>query len=103
MDILFVLRRGRRFTGSFADIVVRKKTPSIPTEVKVVVSRKISKKSVIRHRIQRRLREIARITLKVPEKGLDIVFFAKEASRNSSFQKLREEVAASFKQVLRNI
>ena len=95
MNVLLVMRKGRRFFGGVIDITVMKRSDDDLSDAKVVVSKKVAKKAVDRHKIQRRLREITRhtiITNRLLARGYDIVVVARPSSRNASFNDLRKSI-----------
>lgn len=57
-----------------------------------VVSKKISKKSTLRNKIKRRLREIIKRELPEIKKGIDGVFISKTGLEKKGFQQLEEAV-----------
>lgn len=58
-----------------------------------VVSKKISKKSTLRNKIKRRLREIIRRELPKIKTGIDGVFISKTGLEKKGFQQLEETVS----------
>ncbi|MCH8741343.1 ribonuclease P protein component [Patescibacteria group bacterium] len=58
-----------------------------------VVSRKTSKKSTLRNKIKRRLREIIKRELPKIKKGIDGVFISKSGLEKEEFQQLKETVS----------
>mgnify|MGYP001580905059 CR=1 FL=1 len=92
MDVFLVMRRGKRFFGGIVDITFMKRSDKNFSEAKVVVSQKVAKKAVDRHKIKRRIREIMRhiIKEKTPlSRGYDFVVFAKPSSSDASFCALK--------------
>ncbi len=75
-DFSAVLEKGRT---AYSDIVVMRFLENNLNETRFgfIVSKKISKKSVTRNKIKRRLREQVRIRILKIKKGLDIVIIAK--------------------------
>ncbi|MDD5738954.1 MAG: ribonuclease P protein component [Candidatus Pacebacteria bacterium] len=66
-----------------------------------VVSKKVSKKAVIRNKIKRRLREISRDIIKGSEKGLDIVIFTKPEIAQSDFKQVKDVLESLLRNVER--
>jgi ribonuclease P protein component len=60
------------------------------TRVGFTVSKKISKKAVIRNRLRRQMREIVRLSKKLPElyPSHDLVLIAREEALNRSYKEL---------------
>lgn len=64
-----------------------------------VVSKKISKKAVIRNKVKRRLREISRNIIRDFEKGFDIVVFTKPEIAKSDFSQIKNVLEALFRKI----
>lgn len=99
MNVLFVMRKGKRFFGGMVDITFMKRADKDSSVAKVVVSQKVAKKAVERHKIQRRLREITRHILKknpALSRGFDIVVVARPPAYRASFNDLRRSVQYSM-------
>lgn len=99
MNVLLVMRKGKRFFGGAVDIIIMKRSDKNPSIAKVVVSQKVAKKAVDRHKIQRRLREITRHALKTNvffARGHDIVLVARPPASSASFQDLHMSVEKVF-------
>lgn len=93
------MRKGKRFFGGAVDITILKRFDNDPSVVKVVVSQKVAKKAVERHKIQRRFREIMRHTLKINtniSRGHDIVVVARPSAYHASFNDLQKSVHDIF-------
>lgn len=58
----------------------------------VVVSRKVSKKAVIRNKTKRRLREAAGANIKKIKPGYDLIFFTKKGIEKESFSEIKKDV-----------
>ena len=99
MDVFLVMRRGKRFFGGIVDITFMKRSDKNFSEAKVVVSQKVAKKAVDRHKIQRRLREIMRHILKENSplsRGYDFVVVAKPSASHASFGDLKTSVKSTL-------
>lgn len=64
-----------------------------------VVSKKISKKAVIRNKVKRRLREISRDIIKDFEKPFDIVVFTKPEIAQSDFGQIKNVLESLLKKI----
>ena len=62
------------------------------TRFGLVVSRKISKKAVIRNRVKRRLREIIRLRLEKVKKGVDVVLVTLPGIEEKEYQEIEQMV-----------
>lgn len=103
MNVLFVMRKGKRIFGGMIDITFIKRSDKDPSAAKVVVSQKVAKKAVERHKIQRRLREIVRHALKTNHalsRGFDIVVVARPPAYRASFDDLQKSVEGALRSTL---
>ena len=76
----FVLRFGKRFK------------PEAPTRFGFVVGTKVSKDSVVRNRLKRRMREAVReFVARVPA-GFDVVVVAFAEAKDADFEMVREQM-----------
>lgn len=95
INVLLVMRKGKRVFGGAVDITIMKRFDKNPSVAKVVVSQKVAKKAVERHKIQRQLREIMRHTLKTNmllANGYDMVVVARPSAYRASFGDLQKSV-----------
>jgi ribonuclease P protein component len=103
MDVFLVMRKGKRFFGGMVDITFMKRSDKNFSEAKVVVSQKVAKKAVDRHKIQRRLREIVRHEFKTNPaaagRGYDMVVVARASSLRASFDDLQKSVESVFARI----
>lgn len=78
-------------------------TPPLPEtgcRVGYTVSRHVSKKAVVRNKVKRRLREIARECLpKYAQPGYDYVFIAQSEAPNMAFIQLKEDAIRALKRL----
>lgn len=99
INVLLVIRKGKRFFGGAVDIIIMKRSDKNPSVAKAVVSQKVAKKAVDRHKIQRRLREIMRHAIKTNANlsyGYDIVVVARLPARDASYYDLQNSVEKVF-------
>lgn len=99
LDVLFVMRNGKRMFGGAVDMVFMKRTDTNPSVAKVIVSQKVAKKAVDRHKIQRQLREITRYFFSLPYgvgRGYDIVVIARSSAYHMPFKELKKSVERIF-------
>lgn len=84
-----------KFGKAFAsDFFVLKKIDnnSEQTRFGFVVSKKVSKKAVIRNKVKRRIRAGVKEFLPQIKQGLDIVFFSKQAVKNKEFGEIKQDI-----------
>lgn len=58
----------------------------------VVVSTKVSKKAVLRNKLQRQIREVIRLNLAKIKSGNDIIISVSNKALNASYQELEKEI-----------
>ncbi len=69
------------------------------SRIAFVVSKKISKKAVIRNKIKRHLREISRDIIKGFQKGFDIIIFTKPEIAKSGFGQIKNVLETLLKKI----
>ena len=90
-DFERVLRRGKLLAKNFLTLkTVKNNLKTI--RIGVVVSRKVSKKAVLRNKTKRKLREAARANIKKIKPGYDLIFFTKKGIEKKSFSEIKKEV-----------
>lgn len=94
-DFELVLKEKEAFLGKFL-ILKKTKNNLKQSRIGFVISKKVSKKAVVRNKIKRRIREIVRINLKRIKKGYDIIFFAKKSIVEKDYQEIEKEVEYLF-------
>jgi ribonuclease P protein component len=101
-DIDNVLRNKSSKSAAVSFLSVRFLANELPySRIGFVVSKKISKKAVIRNKVKRRLREISRNIIKDFEKGFDIVVFTKPEIANCDFNQIKNALELLLKKVQR--
>lgn len=98
-DVFFIMRNGKRIFGGAVDVVFLKRSDTEPSVAKVVVSQKVAKKAVERHKIQRQLREIMRYFLSLHPligQGYNIVVIARTSAYHMPFWELKKSVEHIF-------
>jgi len=63
----------------------------------IIVSKRVSKRAVVRNKIKRRIREILRRELKKIKKGQDIILFVFPELKNKEFLEIQEMVIKLLK------
>ena len=96
-----VLKKGKRLSFSFFNLVVletrTQNLESSSARFTFVVSKKVSKKAVVRNRTKRLLSESVRLLMPQIKKGDDIIFFAKKALTKEKLQDVLPVVEKAFK------
>jgi ribonuclease P protein component len=62
-----------------------------------IVSRKVSKKAIVRNKLKRRLRQIARTRMSELKKGVDIVVVARPGLESKNFAATKEIINELFR------
>jgi len=82
---------GRTYNAPLLTARILKRNGRGPVRVGIVVSMKLSKKSVERNAVRRRLREALRRAGITALLGVDIIVTARPAARNATFKALVDE------------
>lgn len=103
-DFLRIGKEGKRFACPlFSVTMLAAPDERIDVQVGYTVSKKVSKKAVVRNRIKRRLKEAVRLDFPVLAKpGNDYVIIARQASENVEFVQLRESLRFALKWLHKN-
>ncbi|MEI7741308.1 MAG: ribonuclease P protein component [bacterium] len=71
--------------------------PEAPVRIGFMVGTKVSKEAVVRNKLKRRMREVAReIVMQLPP-GLDLVFIAFPEARDYKIEQVREQMVGVLK------
>jgi len=62
-----------------------------------VVGKNVSKKTTLRNKIKRRLRELVRLKLKKTKKGIDVILIVRPGFRTKDFWEIEETINKIFK------
>jgi ribonuclease P protein component len=84
-DFRTVYRRGKRVHGKNLVLVVYQNGES-PTQVGISISRKVSKKAVIRNRIKRRIRHACRELLPQTDLSLQIIIIVRHCAVQCEYE-----------------
>jgi len=74
-------------------------TGDVPTRFSVVAGLKVSKKAVIRNKIKRRVREIARTNIFGAERGYFIAIIVKPSAVSKDFLFLKKDLAEILRKI----
>jgi len=91
-DFRELKEKGRLYQSPFFGLVVLKKEDSNISRFAFIISRKISKKAVVRNKIRRLLAESVRINLEKIKKGYDFLFLVKKDMVGLKFDEVKKEV-----------
>jgi len=94
--MIYQKRHLRKIAGELVFLKFRKNNLK-NTRCGFVINLKTSKKSTIRNKIKRRLREIIRQNLINIKPGFDIVVIAKPEIVNKNYQEIKKEIESLFK------
>lgn len=89
-----IKKEGRMINGPLFGLLIATPAPggAGQTRFGFIVSTKIDKRSVVRHRIKRLLSEAIRFNLEKIKPGYDLVFLAKKEIIGKSFEEVKKEV-----------
>lgn len=94
-DFEVVFKQGDGFRQGFLYLKIRKNNLDT-SRFGLVISKKFSKKAVIRNKTKRRLSEIIKAKLSETKKGMDIIIVVMPGAEND-FQKLEQTIDKLFK------
>ena len=96
-DFDSVFKNGRKYSLSGVKIYLKINNNNLEqSRFGFIVSKKISRKAVVRNRIKRRLREIVRANLADIKKGVDVVIVVLPGFEKNDFQTTKEAVNNLF-------
>ena len=84
-----IKKEGQMINGSLFGLLIAK---GYGTRFGFVISTKIDKRAVVRHRVKRLLAEAVRANLKKIKPGYDFVFLAKKSVVGKSLVEIRKEI-----------
>jgi ribonuclease P protein component len=92
-----VFKNGRKYSLSGAKIYLKINNNNLEqSRFGFIVSKKVSKKAVVRNKTKRRLREIIRTNLAEIKKGIDVVTIVLPGFEKNDFQRTKETVNNLF-------
>ncbi len=94
-DFEMVFKQGKGFKQGFLYLKIRKNNLDT-SRFGFVISKKFSKKAVIRNKTKRRLSEIIKAKLLEIKKGMDVIIVVMPGAENE-FQKLEDTLSKLFK------
>lgn len=94
-DIDGVFKKGRTAAGSFVFFKLIENFLNI-NRFAFIVSRKISKKAVLRNKIKRRLREVIKKNIPNLPQGFDFLIIAKPIIVNKNFREIEKDINEIF-------
>jgi len=91
-DIGKVLKQGKKFTENF---LIIKTLPNDLEETRFafIISKKFSKKAVVRNRIRRQVSEVIKDNLKAIKEGIDVVVLSIPGSQERSSEEIKGTVS----------
>ena len=95
-EIEEIFKKGKGFKQDF--LILKTNKNNLDTcRFAFIVSKKISKKAVIRNKIKRRLREAVRLKIKELKPGFDNLFIALHEIETKDFKEIQEAIEKLFK------
>ncbi len=96
-DFEKVFSKGKSFKAKYIFLKILKNNLSF-SRFGFIISKKVSKKSVERHKIKRRMSDVVRSKIKEIKEGWDIVIMANPQIKEKSYQ----EIEAAIEDVLKS-
>lgn len=90
-DFESTFKKGKAFNGRFLFLKLRRNNLEI-SRFGFVIGKKASKKSTVRNRVKRLLREVIEARLKKVKPGFDIVILVKPKIITKSYQEIEKDV-----------
>ncbi|SRR6056297_248807 len=98
-DFEKIFKQGESFKNKFLIVKIDENKLNFP-RIGIVVSKKVSKRSVVRNKIKRRLREIVKEKIKkLKNKKIDCIFIVLPEARNKNFKETEKVVENLFKKI----
>lgn len=98
-DFSRVYQGGRAMSGPWFTLRFRSRSNGSPNRVGIVVGTKVSKKSVERNTVRRRIREAIRATAMTKGKGFDVVVIAKQQARGRTLQQMVHDMHGAVQSI----
>ena len=90
-DFESTFKKGKAFNGRFLFLKLRRNNLEI-SRFGFVIGKKVSKKSTVRNRVKRLLREVIEARLKKVKPGFDIVILAKPEIVEKDYGEIKKEL-----------
>ncbi len=97
-DFESTFKKGKAFNGRFLFLKLRRNNLEV-SRFGFVIGKKASKKSTVRNRVKRLLREVIGARLKKIKPGFDIIILVKPEIIIKSYQEIEKEVEGLLKKV----
>lgn len=91
-----IARKGRGIQGIFFNIKILTNSTE-HTRLGIVISKKISKKAVVRNKIRRRVREVVRPLTGSLKLGFDVMIVTKPQSTEATFHDIQTDMVSLFR------
>lgn len=92
-----IKKEGRMVNGPMFGLLIATRNNGLGTRFGFIISTKVSKKAVVRHRIKRLLSEAVRLSPDKIKPGYDFVFLAKKEIIGKGFKEVKKEVEDRLK------
>ena len=97
-DFNRILRKGKRFNEEILSLIILKNKLK-ETRIGLVVSKKISKKAVVRNKTKRRIYSLIRGKLLNIKNGFDLLIITKPKIKDKNFFEINKIIDKAFKKV----
>ena len=92
-DFKAVYKQGKRYHGEQLVLIVHQATlADQPTQIGLSISRKVSKKAVVRNRVKRRLRHICRLFLPNMKHQWQMIIIVRSGSALCEYEEFLQEL-----------
>ena len=95
-DFERVVKKGRPLQGRFLVLKFIKNKQG-ESRIGFIVSKRVSKKAVLRNKAKRRLRAAVRELILHLKEGYDIIIFSRASIIDAQFQEIKQDIEQAFK------
>lgn len=97
-DFKTVYSRGKRFHGKWLVLITYPdpEQPAAPIKIGISISRKVSKKAVVRNLIKRRLRHVCRLLLPKLQPGWQFIIIVRAQAVTCEYEHFLQELEKLF-------
>ncbi len=97
-DFKVVFKAGKKYSLLGTGIYLKVRENNLEqSRFGFVISKKVSKKAVVRNKIKRRLREVVRIDISEIKRGVDVVVVVLPGFEKNNFQTVKEKINNLFR------
>jgi ribonuclease P protein component len=101
-DFELIFKNSKSFKNNIFILKIAKNDLGI-SRVGLVISKKVSKKAVIRNKIRRRLSEAVKLEINNIKAGMDLVLIVLPEAEKKDFSEIKEAVKNAFIKINKNV